>query len=413
MPEEYRPDPNFRAWGPFINPDTYIIQPVTRTDLIVAGTIFGLSMSFAILAACLGIKQTLSARRPAKSVYVWMIWLELAACVVIAFECLLYLLQVIEPSFYFYMSILQLLLQIIINRIRVILADRQKGRIILITVAVIVTLINISVFCIWMPARLQISTEWIHINEVWDRIEKVLYLLIDGSLNWYFIRVVKANLIDNGLEKYNKLVHFNQRIIVISLLMDVMIIAAMSIPNGFVYAIFHPSAYLIKLIIEMSMANLIKKIAISNSRRTPTISNLYEFASGALEMSSMDHSNSSHPPKPQTDSSLKHLNSDLSTQLSSHYMDEEMEPPSRDEIQRVLYHNYRVGELQRHHGGEPDARGNESGRSSDDNVILPIMSNERTSAVGNMVRAEWSEEVMRPEPAMRNWWRVEPRQWNE
>lgn len=48
------------------------------------------------------------------------------------------------------------------------------------------------------------------------------------------MRVVKANLVKNGLEKYRKLVLFNQHMIVISLMMDVMIIAAMSIPNGFV-----------------------------------------------------------------------------------------------------------------------------------------------------------------------------------
>jgi len=120
----------------------------------------------------------------------------------------------------------------------------------MIVTAILVTLINISVFCIWMPARLQISnrsverqrhrwqstdsSRWIHINNVWDRIEKVLYLFIDGFLNFYFMRVVKANLVKNGLEKYNKLVLFNQHMIVISLLMDVMIIAAMWIPNGFV-----------------------------------------------------------------------------------------------------------------------------------------------------------------------------------
>jgi hypothetical protein len=62
----------------------------------------------------------------------------------------------------------------------------------------------------------------------------VLYLIIDGLLNWYFLKVVKANLVNNGLQKYNKLLRFNQRIIVLSLLMDVMIIGAMSIPNSFV-----------------------------------------------------------------------------------------------------------------------------------------------------------------------------------
>lgn len=75
---------------------------------------------------------------------------------------------------------------------------------------------------------------WIHINNGWDRTEKVLYLVLDAFLNYYFIRVVKQNLIDHGLEKYNTLVRFNQYMIVISLLMDVMIIGAMSFPNGFV-----------------------------------------------------------------------------------------------------------------------------------------------------------------------------------
>ena len=75
---------------------------------------------------------------------------------------------------------------------------------------------------------------FIRINEIWDRIEKCLYLIIDAALNWYFIRVVNRSLVQNGLNKYNRLVRFNQRMIVISLLMDVMIIAAMSIPNGFV-----------------------------------------------------------------------------------------------------------------------------------------------------------------------------------
>lgn len=77
---------------------------------------------------------------------------------------------------------------------------------------------------------------FIFVNNIWDRIEKGIYLAIDAALNWYFLRVVKANLINNGLQKYGKLLRFNQRIIALSLLMDVMIIAAMSIPNSFVYA---------------------------------------------------------------------------------------------------------------------------------------------------------------------------------
>lgn len=43
-------------------------------------------------------------------------------------------------------------------------------------------------------------------------------MAIDGFLNFYFMRVVRANLVKNGLEKYNKLVQFNKHMIVISLL---------------------------------------------------------------------------------------------------------------------------------------------------------------------------------------------------
>ncbi|KAF1919894.1 hypothetical protein BDU57DRAFT_443258 [Ampelomyces quisqualis] len=201
-------------------------------------------------------------------------------------ECFLHLLKIIPPSFAFYFTILswwciqvQLLLQIIINRIRVIVPDRRRSRHIMIATAVFVTMINISVFFIWIPARLQISHRYHVINEYWDRTEKCLYLIVDALLNWYFLKTVKENLISNGLTKYNKLVKFNQRIVILSLLMDVMIIGAMSIPNSFVYIQFHPLAYLVKLNIEMTMANLIKRIAISASRRKGQNSIAFEFKS--------------------------------------------------------------------------------------------------------------------------------------
>ena len=58
-------------------------------------------------------------------------------------------------------------------------------------VALLITAINVSVYCIWVPARLQISERYIHINEFWDRTEKAIYLLVDAALNLYFIIIVK------------------------------------------------------------------------------------------------------------------------------------------------------------------------------------------------------------------------------
>jgi len=63
-----------------------------------------------------------------------------------------------------------------------------------------------------------------------------IYLIVDALLNWYFIKVVRARLVRNGLERYRPLVRFNQRLIVLSISMDALIIGMMSLPNTFVCA---------------------------------------------------------------------------------------------------------------------------------------------------------------------------------
>lgn len=128
----------------------------------------------------------------------------------------------------------QFLLQIIINRICILLPDRRKGMQIKIGTAIIITAVNISVFTIWIPARLQISEKIVHINEIWDRCEKIIYLIIDGSLNAYFIYVVQQRLVRNGFVKYDRLVKFNKILVGFSLAMDIMIITTMSLKNSFV-----------------------------------------------------------------------------------------------------------------------------------------------------------------------------------
>ena len=292
MSGEFRDVPSFQPWGPFIS-DSYENEPITKSDIIIASVVWALTLINVIVALWLIQKQTRGSRSPLRSVYIWMIWLELIVSFVMGLESFLHLLKYIRPSFAFYFTILfwwciqvQLLLQIIINRIRVIVPDRKRSRWIMITTAVFVTAINISVFNIWIPARLQINSTYHLVNEYWDRIEKGLYLLVDAALNWYFLKTVKENLINNGLTKYNKLVRFNQQIVMVSLLMDVMIIAAMSIPNSFVYIQFHPLAYLVKLNIEMTMANLIKRIAISTSRKTGMASIAQEFKSSSNQSTS-------------------------------------------------------------------------------------------------------------------------------
>jgi hypothetical protein len=115
----------------------------------------------------------------------------------------------------------QFLLQIIINRIGLLIPDKRKVWRIKWGVAGLITAINVSVYCIWVPARLQINEDYIHTNEWWDRCEKAIYLIVDGLLNAYFLYLVKAKLISAGMTKYRRLFNYNAAIVLVSLSMDV------------------------------------------------------------------------------------------------------------------------------------------------------------------------------------------------
>ncbi|CUA76270.1 hypothetical protein RSOLAG22IIIB_06176 [Rhizoctonia solani] len=220
-----------------------------------------------------------------------MIWGEILVCTIFAIICWLYLCGIIKYSFWFYFIILttwalqvQFLLQIIVNRICILLSTPRERFWLKFIIAAWITSINISVYCIWVPAKLQISDRYHDINLWWDRTEKCLYLVTDGILNYMFIRSIKRRLLKVGLKKYDKLVKFNEKIIAVSLAMDVLIITMMSHPNDFVYMQFHPVAYIVKLEIEMCMSKLMIKVA------TGTGINVYEgsMLEGSRSKSSKD-----------------------------------------------------------------------------------------------------------------------------
>lgn len=115
-------------------------------------------------------------------------------------------------------------MQIIINRIALIAEYRSTVRKIKWGTVAIITAINIAVFCIWIPAHTvpPVSQTFVNINKVWDKIEKVLILIVDAGLNWYFLRTVKIRLVRQyGLTKYAPLVGFNAKLMVLSVGMDV------------------------------------------------------------------------------------------------------------------------------------------------------------------------------------------------
>lgn len=112
-------------------------------------------------------------------------------------------------------------MQIIINRIALLAVSQTTVRRIKWGTFAILAVINISVFCIWIPARLQINKTYIHINDIWDRVEKGIFAVIDLALNLYFVYLVRSSLISYGLTKYVALYRFNLVMVVISISMDV------------------------------------------------------------------------------------------------------------------------------------------------------------------------------------------------
>ncbi|KID66393.1 hypothetical protein MAN_04674, partial [Metarhizium hybridum] len=238
----------------------------SKGDIQIATLAAGFTLGFGFLTVWEAIKQTRRNKRPCRSAYIYMIWGEILANLAIGVVGYLLLDGIISPTVPVLFCILclwvlqiQLLMQIIINRIAIIAEHRSTIFKLKWGTAFAITCINIAVFCIWIPAHTvpPASQVYVDINRVWDRISKILILLVDAGLNYYFLRTVKRRLIlQHALTKYTPLVSFNAKLMVLSVCMDV------------VYIQFHPVAYMVKLNIEMSMADLITRLARSENADT-------------------------------------------------------------------------------------------------------------------------------------------------
>ncbi|KAI1839704.1 hypothetical protein JX266_014085 [Neoarthrinium moseri] len=250
-------------------PDSFRKQDMSEHSVMVASLFFGFTIAMAVCSAGTAARQCLQCwkRSHGATIYVIMIWGHWLANNTFSLISFLYLRDIIEPSvwLWFFTLVLwvfqsQLIVQIIVNRLSLLIFVKSHARMLKWSVFAIMAAINVSVFIIWIPARLEISDTWIHINSIWDRIEKCIFLLVDASLNFYFIHLVRHRLIDNGLTKYVPLYKFNMAMIGISVGLDVVLIGMMSMPNDLLCLQFQSVAYAGKLHIEMNMADLIKKV---------------------------------------------------------------------------------------------------------------------------------------------------------
>ncbi|RGP65261.1 hypothetical protein FSPOR_7395 [Fusarium sporotrichioides] len=253
----------------FLIPDHYVAVAPSTTDQLVASIIWGFTIAVGIFSGQKAAQQTWDQykRTGRFRAYVWMIWAEWLASMIIGILSWCFLRGYIPPSFWIFFALLclwvvqiQCICGIIINRISLLMVDRRNAIKIRWITAIILGLINISVFCIWIPAQLQISQRYHDINYIWDRIEKGIFLIVDAALHGYFIYLIRIKLIANGLTKYQPLMRYNFIMIFISMSLDLILIGSMSIGNGFIYVQFHPLVYMLKLHIEMNISALIVRV---------------------------------------------------------------------------------------------------------------------------------------------------------
>ncbi|KAF1966145.1 hypothetical protein BU23DRAFT_441513, partial [Bimuria novae-zelandiae CBS 107.79] len=240
-------------------------------DTQLAALAAGFTIGFGLLTVWEAVKQTIRNKNPLRSAYIYMLWGEIIANVVIGILGWVFLDGYIGPSIPTLLSLMvcwvfeiQLLMQIILNRIALIAEHRRTVSRLKWGTFILITAVNIIVMCIWIPAHMNPPPAqiFVDINAVWDKISKVIILLVDAGLNWYFLWTAQQRLlIQHGLMKYKPLVKFNARLMVVSIAMDGMLIGLMFLKNQIVYIQFHPVTYMVKLNIEMTMASLVVRLA--------------------------------------------------------------------------------------------------------------------------------------------------------
>jgi hypothetical protein len=94
--------------------------------------------------------------------------------------------------------------------------------------------INIAVAVIWISAQMPGVTPFqVILNIMFEKAEKAFFLVLDLSLNLYFLYLVRYRLIQDGLSKYWALFHFNVAIVLLSTSMDCLLLGFLSLPDPY------------------------------------------------------------------------------------------------------------------------------------------------------------------------------------
>ncbi|PNY25383.1 Uncharacterized protein TCAP_04675, partial [Tolypocladium capitatum] len=237
---------------------------------------FGLFLGifpFTVIKVIQQSRKIIARTRSFRNDYLYMIWAEAVVNFIFAIITYLYLIDVIPGTFAFFLGTViiwatqtQLLLQIIANRVGLIMVDQRKAMWLKLGLFGLVGCVNIAVGVIWTNGHMKTATpEQVHLNDHFEKAEKAFFLVTDLGLNLYFLYLVRFRLIALGLQKYWLLFKFNVAIVFLSTAMDALLLGMLSLSDPYLYVQFAPVVYIVKLHIELTMAALIAKIVRSRN----------------------------------------------------------------------------------------------------------------------------------------------------
>lgn len=249
-------------WWRYEQPATWVLEVVTM--------MLGFFIASALFAGLKATRQTywilqrLKGRPPT---YIIMVWVSWSCGVTQSSINYAYLRGRIEPSFWlFFFQVLiwytqiQLLMLIMVNRVSLIMYNPIAERRLKLGVLVIITLLNMGVMLAWIPAQLQINDGFIAANRIYHWIEKSIFTIVDASLNCLFIYLVRTKLVNPGLTRYRHLYRFNVAMVIVSISLDITVIGMVATGYPEIFVGFRALSAMLKLHIEITIADFIAKI---------------------------------------------------------------------------------------------------------------------------------------------------------
>jgi len=268
-------------------------QTPTQQDIALSDIVLGFFLAVTCFTFAKAVNHTATRwhRLRKFTAYLIMVWVDWVTTIVhsIFGWCVGHDSCIMEPSFLLFFSTICIWTiemhcqaQILVNRVSLLLFDKSRAYRLKLAVFVIISVLTSSVIIIWTPAQMEISESWMNANDIWDRGEKVCFLVFDVAINLYFVNRVRTTLIENGLTKYQTLYWFNISMITFAILLDVSapsvtlsnvsmthqsiaiqvaVIGTTWLPDYWIYIQFRPLTHMVKLYIEMCNAELIGRVA--------------------------------------------------------------------------------------------------------------------------------------------------------